>query len=120
LGPLPAQGLGERGPGHVARVAVADRVGARNELHVRPVEAGVVEGGPRRHQPVLDEVLAPLAPRVHAHPEDGDLARCHQTALHFHTTCSPSSSSNRVDSTTSTSLPTRSSDASPSTWPTPT
>src|SRR5205085_1231937 len=118
---LPTQGLGEGGPRHVAGVAVAHGVGPRHVLHVGPLEPGVGQRLPGRHHAVLHEVAAPLAPRVHPDPDAGDLTHLrisHQaTTFHFHTTCSPASSSNSVERTSSTSAPTRNESASPSTWP---
>ena len=98
-GPGPAQGLGEGGSGHEAGVAVADGVGAGDELDVAPRDAGVGEGWRGSCHPVLDEVAAPFAPGVHAHAEDGDLGLRHLTPIaaatgrHFHTRYSCSSSS---------------------------
>src|SRR5439155_13276907 len=118
LGALPAQGLGKGGARDISGIAVAHGVGAGYELDVSPRQPGVGQRLLGRDQAVLHEVLAPLAPRVHAHPEDGNLTNGHQeTTFHFHTTWSPSSSANRVDRTTSTSAPTRSESAEPSTWP---
>ena len=56
------------GAGDVAGVAVADGLAAGDELHVGPVDAGVVEGGQRGVDAVLVEGPAPLAPLVHARP----------------------------------------------------
>src|SRR6185369_16327261 len=85
-----------RRPGDVARVAVPDGLAAGDELDVLPGDAGVGERGARGGHAVLDEVLPPLAPRVHADPEDGDVARAHERLLsagaHFQTTYSFSSS----------------------------
>ena len=72
--PGPAERLGEGGTGDEPGIAVADGVGTGHELDVGPRHAGVGEGVARRGQPVLDEVAAPLAPGVHAHPEDGHAA----------------------------------------------
>src|SRR5207248_2557317 len=90
----PAERLGERRAGDVTRVAVADGVGTGDELHVAVVDAGVSERRTGRNDAVLDEVAAPLAPRVHAHPGDNDIG-VHAPApigRHFQTTCSPSAS----------------------------
>ena len=62
-------------PGDVARVAVAHRVAGGEEADVGPLEAGVGQRGARRDHAVLDEVAAPLAPRVHARAEDDDRRR---------------------------------------------
>ena len=70
----PAQLLGERRAGDEPGVPVADGVGPGDVLDVAPGEAGVVECGPRRDHPVLGEVTAPLAPGMHADPEDRDVA----------------------------------------------
>ncbi len=71
-GPGPPQGLGEGGPGDEAGVAVADGVGPGHVLDVGPGQAGLGQGVPGRGQPVLHEVAAPLAPRVHARTQHGD------------------------------------------------
>ena len=65
---VPTERLGDGGGGDVARVAVADRLAARDELHVVPPDAGVVEGGQRRLDAVLMERPPPLPPLVHARP----------------------------------------------------
>src|SRR5204863_9635235 len=120
---LPAERLGERRSGDEARVAVANGVGARDELDVAPREAGVVEGRLGGMHSVLDEVAAPLAPTAHPDAEDFDLSpRAHlahraaacggcvderiaapslelRSGLHFHTRYSCSSSSNSVSTT---------------------
>ena len=70
----PAELLRERGAGDEAGVAVADGVGAGDVLDVAPRESGVGERGTCRDHAVLGEVASPLAPRVHADAEDGDVA----------------------------------------------
>src|SRR3546814_17000314 len=45
-----------------------------HEMHTAPVDAGVRERGARGNDAIVDEVLAPLAPRMHADAEDGDVA----------------------------------------------
>ena len=113
---LPPQRLGERCAGDIAGIPVPHRVRAGDELDVRPRQAGVRQRLTGSDDAVLDEVLAPLSPRVHADTEDGHLADGHQrTTFHFHTMCSPSSSVNKGDSTSSTSAPTRKPSAPPST-----
>ena len=67
---VPAERLRERGARDVAGVAVAHRVGAGHELDVGPRHARVGQRGLRGDDAVLDEVAAPLAPRVHARAED--------------------------------------------------
>src|SRR5262249_32297640 len=80
-GALPPERLSERGARDVARVAVPDRVRPGDELDVAPLQPGVLEGGAGGGDAVLDEVAAPLPPRVHAHAEDGDVVITHQTPL---------------------------------------
>ena len=89
-------------PDDVAGVAVAHRVGARDELDVAPLDTCVGERGLRGDHAVLDEVASPLAPRVHARAEDRDVAlvrsslvffRRRRLGAHCHTTYSCSSSS---------------------------
>src|SRR5690606_29293683 len=118
----PPERLGEGRSGDVAGVAVAHGVGARDEPDVAPVDRRVVERRPRGRHAVLDEVPSPLAPGVHAHPQDGDLVHHHalpSAGRHFHTTYSCSSSTLSVSSTSSISMPTRrSSTVTPATtWP---
>ncbi len=71
-GPGPPEGLGEGGAGHEAGVAVADGVGPGHELDIGPGQTGLLQGVARRGQAVLDEVAAPLPPRVHARAQHGD------------------------------------------------
>ena len=78
---VPSERLRERGARDVAGVAVAHRVGARDELDVGPRHARVGERGLRRDDAVLDEVAAPLAPRVHARAEDRDVVFAHGLLL---------------------------------------
>ncbi|MEZ5253690.1 MAG: hypothetical protein R2689_07490 [Microthrixaceae bacterium] len=73
----PAHRLGERRAGHIAGVAVAHRVGAGDELDVAVVDVGVCDRVTDRCDAVLDEVAAPLAPRVHPRSDDDDLVDCH-------------------------------------------
>src|SRR5207249_4849378 len=114
----PPQRLGERRARNVPGVAVADRLSAGDELDVAPLDAGVLQGVAGRGHAVLHEVAAPLAPRVHPHAEDGHLLRgAHDTARHFHTRTSCSSSSNSVSTTSSTSVPTGSTSPPPAIWP---
>ncbi len=70
-GSRPAEGLGHGGAGDEAGIAVADGVGTRHVLDIGPGQAGVGKGVAGRGDPVLHEVAAPFAPRVHAHTEDG-------------------------------------------------
>ena len=67
---VPAELLGERRTCDEARVAVADRVGACDQLDLAPVQTGLGERGAGGDDAVLGEVATPLAPRVHARAED--------------------------------------------------
>src|SRR5262249_5091223 len=49
------------------------RRAARNELDVLPLHAGVGQRDTRRDHAVFHEILAPLAPGVHADAEDRDV-----------------------------------------------
>ena len=69
---VPAKLLGERRTRDEAGVAVADRVGACDQLDLAPVQARLGQCGPGGDHAVLGEVTAPLAPRVHARAEDVD------------------------------------------------
>ena len=71
---VPAQRLRERGARDIPGVSVAHGLAARDELDVGPRDTRVRERGLRGHDAVLDEVAAPLAPRVHPDAEDGDVA----------------------------------------------
>ena len=68
-GARPAQGLGKGRPSDVARVAVANGLGAGNEIDVLPIHAGVLECGVASRNAILDEVLSPFAPGMHAHTQ---------------------------------------------------
>ncbi len=67
---VPAELLRERRTGDEARVAVADGVRAGDQLDLAPVQAGLVQRGPGGGDAVFGEVVAPLAPWVHAGAED--------------------------------------------------
>ncbi len=91
LAALEAQSVGERGARDPAGIAIADSIGARDELYVVPRHAGIVHGLVRGSNAVLDEVAAPLAPGVHAGTQYCDLVDAHQAAplcarSHFQTT----------------------------------
>ncbi len=79
-GAVPAEGLCEGGTRDVAAVAVADRLTADDQVDVLPVDSGVGERGAGRGDAVLDERVAPLAPRVHADAEDGHIVVAHACA----------------------------------------
>ncbi len=59
---VPAEFLGEGGAGDEAGVAVADGVGAGDELDLAPVQAGFGQGGAGGDDAVFGEVAAPFAP----------------------------------------------------------
>ena len=67
---VPAQLLGERRARDESGIAVADGVGAGDQLDLPPVHTGFGQRRPRGGHPVFGEVVAPLAPRVHARTED--------------------------------------------------
>ena len=67
---VPAELLRERRPGDEARVAVADGVGAGDQLDLPPVQPGLGQCGARGDHAVFGEVAAPFAPRVHPGAED--------------------------------------------------
>ena len=69
----PSELLCKRGPGDEARVSVADGVRAGDVLDVLPLHVGVGERSASGNHAVLGEVAPPLAPRVHADPEDRDV-----------------------------------------------
>ena len=70
---VPTQRLGEGRAGDVAGVAVAHGLSARHELDVAPLDARFGQRSLRGDDAVLDEVAAPLAPRVHARAEHDDV-----------------------------------------------
>src|SRR5688572_16999408 len=71
----PAERLRKCRAGDIAWIAVAHRVPAHHEPHVLPFETRFGESVVGSFNAVFDEVSAPLAPRVHATTEDGDLLR---------------------------------------------
>ena len=81
---LPAERLREGGARNVTRVAAAHRRRARHVLHVPPADSGVGERGTRRVHAILDEVASPLAPGVHTHAQDDDLAAHRELSTGFH------------------------------------
>src|SRR5207237_875776 len=70
---LPAERLRERSARDESRIAVADRAAAGDELDVLPRHAGIGDRLARRLHAILDEVLSPLAPGMHADTEDRDV-----------------------------------------------
>ena len=117
-GAVPAEGLRERRPGDVAGVPVAHRLAPHDEVDVLPGDLGVLQRRAGGVHAIADEVAAPLAPRVHADPEHGDVV-AHWSASSpssvrwpENTGCqrqmvrSPVASVCRVSTTSSTSVPT--------------
>src|SRR5438270_694375 len=82
---VPAQRRGEGRAGDVARGAVAHGLPARRELDVAPLDARFGQRSLRGDDAVLDEVAAPLAPRVHARAQHDDLT----VAIHAASTSGP-------------------------------
>ena len=64
--------MGEGGSGDEAGVAVADGVGAGDELDLAPVQAGFGQGGAGGDDAVFGEVVSPFAPGVHPGAQDVD------------------------------------------------
>src|SRR6185312_2128899 len=88
----PPELLRERRPGDEAGVTITDGVCARDHLDLAPVQAGLAEGGAGCDDPVLGEVDAPLAPRVHAGTQDVHGFRTHGILQAWERRTTPSSS----------------------------
>ena len=77
---VPAERLGEGGAGDVPAVAVAHGLATDDEVDVLPRDGGVLQRRTRGVHAIADEAAAPLAPRVHAHTEYGDVVAAHWSA----------------------------------------
>ncbi|CAB4604340.1 unannotated protein [freshwater metagenome] len=79
----PTHCLGERGASNKAGVAVTNGVGTGHELNVAPGNIGIGKSSLGRDKSVVDEILSPLAPWMHACTENYKITfGCHH-ALPF-------------------------------------
>ena len=71
---VPAELLRERGTRYETGIAIANGVGASDVLDVFPLNLCIGERSARSDHSVFGEVVAPLAPWVHAHAKNCDVA----------------------------------------------